>query len=279
MFPSPFGYVRPTSLDAVLDLLATEGDDATLLAGGQSLIPLMKLRLAAPALVVDIGRVAALAGIRVDGGDLAIGARTRLCDVVRSPLVREHCPALAEVTALVGDPQVRHRGTVGGSIAHADPASDLPSLLLALDGSVVATSRRDTRTIAGTDLFHGFWTTDLAPDELLTEVRIPLRARSWAYEKFTRRAQEWAIVGAAAIRDDDDGCVRVALTNAAATPVRAAHVEAALRDGQSVEAAAAQVVADISPSGDAVASRDYRRLLAVELVSRALSSMRPGVRS
>ena len=269
MFPSPFSYARPTSLGDALAVLSENQETAKLLAGGQSLLPLMKLRLAAPESLIDLGALTDLSYVRVDGDQLAVGALTRFCDVERSDLVRRECPALAHVASLVGDPQVRHRGTIGGSLAHADPASDLPTLLLALGGSVSVTNTGRTRTIVGEDLFEGFLSTVIADDEILTEVRIPRQKGTWAYEKFTRRAQEWAIIGVAAARDDR-GQVRVSLANAGSTPLRGRHVESALVDGADAAAAAQQVVHDIHPSADASSSVAYRRSLAVTLVGRAL---------
>lgn len=269
MFPSPFSYARPTSLGDALAVLSESRETAKLLAGGQSLLPLMKLRLAAPESLIDLGALTDLSYIRIEGEQLAVGALTRFCDLERSELVRRECPALAHVASLVGDPQVRHRGTIGGTLAHADPASDLPTLLLALGGSVTVRNTDRTRTIVGDDLFEGFLSTVIADDEILTEVRFPRHSGTWAYEKFTRRAQEWAIIAVAAVRDDR-GQVRVALANAGSTPLRGRHVEAALSDGADAAAAAGQVVNDIHPSADASASVDYRRHLAVTLVERAL---------
>lgn len=272
MFPSPFRYTRPTSLRQALSVLSEHADSAKLLAGGQSLLPLMKLRLAAPEALIDLGMLDDLRYLRVDGGDLAVGALTRFCDLERSELVRSYCPALAHVASLIGDPQVRHRGTIGGTLAHADPASDLPTLLLALEGSVVITSERGARSVTGRALFEGFMTTVLKDDELLTEVRIPLRRQSWAYQKFTRRAQEWAVVGVAAVRDDD-GQVRIALANVGSTPLRAPSVELGLAQGVDLAAAAARVLDDIHPFADAIATVAYRQQLAVTLVERALRGL------
>ena len=269
MFPSPFSYTRPTSLGDALAVLSEHRETAKLLAGGQSLLPLMKLRLAAPESLIDLGALTDLSYIRVEGDQLAIGALTRFCDLERSDLVRRECPALAHVASLVGDPQVRHRGTIGGTLAHADPASDLPTLLLALGGSVTVRNTDRPRTIVGDDLFEGFLSTVIADDEILTEVRLPRQSGPWAYEKFTRRAQEWAIIGVATVRDDQ-GRVRVSLANAGSTPLRGQHVEAALADGADAAGAAGEVVHDINPSADASASIEYRRHLAVTLVERAL---------
>lgn len=276
MFPAPFDYLCPASLSEALDVIAANADSAKLLAGGQSLLPLMKLRLAAPELLVDLGRLDELRYLRRDGDDLVIGALTRFCDLERSELVRRECPAIAHVASLIGDPQVRHRGTIGGTLAHADPASDLPTLLLALDGSVVLTSGRGRRSVTVRDLFEGFMSTVMEEDEILTEVRVPVRTFSWAYQKFTRRAQEWAVVGVAAVRDDDLGQTRVALANVGSTPLRAPSTEALLVAGTTVREAAARVVDDISPFGDAIATVAHRQELAVTLTVRALEELERG---
>ena len=273
MFPSPFSYVQPSSLRQTVSLLAEYEDSAKLLAGGQSLLPLMKLRLAAPETVIDIGGLDELRDLRVDGGDLVVGALTRFCDLERSQLVLRECPVLGRVAAVVGDPQVRHRGTLGGTLAHADPASDLPALLLALDASVVIAGERGSRRVAAQDLFEGFMTTALQDDEILTEVRIPVGRKSWSYQKFTRRAQEWAIVAVAAVRTHHDGQVRVAVANAGSTPLRAPTVERHLAQGATFAAAAARVVDDIHPFADAIATVEHRREIAVTLVERALTEM------
>jgi carbon-monoxide dehydrogenase medium subunit len=273
MFPSPFDYVRPSSLTQTLSLLAEHEDSAKLLAGGQSLLPLMKLRLAAPEVVIDIGGLDELHGLRVEGEELVVGALTRFCDLERSQLVHRECPVLGRVAAVVGDPQVRHRGTLGGTLAHADPASDLPTLLLALGASVVVTGPGGTRRVAIGDLFEGFMTTVLQDDDVLTEVRIPRGRQSWSYQKFTRRAQEWAVVAVAAVRDREDGRIRVALANAGSTPLRAPTVERDLAEGATFAAAAARVVDDIHPFADAIATVEHRRDIAVALVERALTEM------
>jgi aerobic carbon-monoxide dehydrogenase medium subunit len=273
MFPSPFRYVRPPSLPETFSMLAELEDSAKLLAGGQSLLPLMKLRLAAPETVIDIGGLDELRDLRVDDGELVVGALTRFCDLERSPVVRRECPVLGRVAAVVGDPQVRHRGTLGGTLAHADPASDLPTLLLALNASVVINSARGSRRVAIGDLFEGFMTTALQDDEILTEVRIPRGRQRWSYQKFTRRAQEWAVVAVAAVRDEQDGRVRVSVANAGSTPLRAPTVERHLAEGASLAAAAARVVDDIHPFADAIATVEHRREIAVTLVERALTEM------
>jgi aerobic carbon-monoxide dehydrogenase medium subunit len=269
MIPAPFEYVRAGSVDEVLAALGEHGDEAKVLAGGMSLLPLMKLRLATPTVLVDAGRIADLSYVR-DGGDhVAIGALTRHRDLETSELLAEACGALRGVAAEVGDNQVRHRGTLGGSVVHGDPASDLPAALLALDATFVAHGPNGARELGASDFFEGFLETALEPDELLTEVRVPKSgAGGWAYEKFNRRAQDWAIVGALAVRVD--GGTRVALVNMGSTPLRAATVEAALAAGDDPGAAAQHAADGTEPPSDLNASPEYRAHLARVLVRRAL---------
>jgi carbon-monoxide dehydrogenase medium subunit len=274
VIPAAFEYARPDSLDEAIALLAEHGDDAKVLAGGHSLLPLMKLRLATPSVLVDVGRLDALSFVRDDGDTLAIGGLTRHHDVEHAPLLREHAPLLAAAAGEVGDPQVRHRGTIGGSLAHGDPASDLPAVVLALRGSIAVRGHGGERVIAADDFFRGFLDTALAPDEIITEVRVPKTAGAgWAFQKFNRRAQDWAIVGVAAVGGDDPG---VALVNMGSTPVRAAAVEAALRSGASVADAAARAADDTDPPSDLNGSPEYRRHLARVLVGRALDTVARG---
>jgi carbon-monoxide dehydrogenase medium subunit len=271
VIPASFDYVRADSAAAAIAALGEHGDDAKLLAGGMSLIPLMKLRLATPSVLVDIGRVDDLSYIR-DGGDhVAIGALTRHRDVETSDLLAKECGVVKAVAAQVGDNQVRHRGTIGGSIAHGDPASDLPAALLALDSSFVATGPGGSREIASSDFFLGFLETALAADELLTEIRVPKSgANGFNYQKFNRRAQDWAIVGAVAA--SVDGTTRVALVNMGSTPLRASGVEAALAAGASIADAAQAAAEGTEPNQDLNASVEYREHLARVLVRRALES-------
>ncbi|HET7530143.1 MAG TPA: FAD binding domain-containing protein, partial [Mycobacteriales bacterium] len=214
MIPAPFDYVRADDAQAALAALAQHGDEAKVLAGGQSLLPLMKLRLAVPAVVVDVSRAAGLSYVRDDGDVVAIGALTRHHDVAGDAVVRRDLPLLARAAGLVGDPQVRHRGTIGGSVAHADPSADLPTALLALGASYVVAGPAGARQVAAEEFATGFLETVLEPDELLTEVRVPKPAAGagWGYEKFTRRAIDWATVAVAAVRRAD-GTVAVALAN------------------------------------------------------------------
>jgi carbon-monoxide dehydrogenase medium subunit len=274
VIPAPFDYQRASSVDEAIGLLSEHGDEAKLLAGGHSLLPLMKLRLAAPAVLVDIGRIGDLSFISAgSGGSVSIGALTRHHDVASSDVLREQVPLLAQVAGQVGDPQVRHRGTIGGSIAHGDPASDLPAALLALRATLVARGPGGEREIAADDFFTGFLETALADDEVLTEIRVPaVPGVGWAFEKFNRRAQDWAIVGVAAVLTDGAGGPGVGLVNMGSLPLRAAGVEDALRSGSSAVDAAARADEGTEPPDDLNASPEYRRHLAQVLVRRALET-------
>ncbi len=271
MIPAAFDYVRVDSAEAAIAALAAHGDDAKLLAGGMSLIPLMKFRLATPSVLVDIGRVRDLSYIR-DGGDhIAIGAMTRHRDVETSDLLAAECGVVRTVAAQVGDNQVRHRGTIGGSVAHGDPASDLPAALLALDATFVAAGANGTREIAAADFFEGFLETALAEGELLTEIRVPKAGDAgFDYQKFNRRAQDWAIVGA--VTATVSGTRRVALVNMGSTPIRAREVEAALAAGASFADAAQAAAVGTEPPTDLNASVEYREHLARVLVRRSLEA-------
>ena len=271
MIPAPFEYERADSADAALALLAEHGDEAKLIAGGMSLLPLMKLRLAVPTVLVDVGRLDDLSYVR-DGGDhVAIGALTRHRDLETSALLGAECGMLRAVAAEVGDNQVRHRGTIGGSVAHGDPASDLPAALLALDATFVARGPAGTREIAAAQFFTGFLETALGADELLTEIRAPKTgANGFSYQKFNRRAQDWAIVGAVAVQVQ--GAARVALVNMGPTPLRATAVEAALAAGAPVTEAAARAADGTEPSSDLNAGVEYREHLARVLTRRALEA-------
>jgi aerobic carbon-monoxide dehydrogenase medium subunit len=265
MIPAQFEYVAAQSPEHAIGLLTEHGEDAKLLAGGHSLLPMMKLRLATPELLIDIGGLAALAGVTADGDDLVIGATTRHADVASSELARAEAPLLAYAAAQVGDPQIRHRGTIGGSLSHADPAADMPMALVALGGSLVLQGPSGTRTVAADDFFEGYFETAMQPDELLIAVRVPRRPGvPWGYQKFVRRANDWAIVGVAAI----DG--RIALANMGATPLRATAAEAALAVGATAAEAAVYAADGTSPGEDMHADRDYRRHLARVLTRRAL---------
>ena len=268
MIPAPFEYVRASSAEEAVSLLQQHGDEAKLLAGGHSLLPLMKLRLATPGVLVDVGRVRELSYVRDAGDHIAVGALTRHRELEIDAILQREVPILSRVASLVGDPQVRHRGTIGGSIAHGDPASDLPAVVLALGGTLVARGPNGSREVPATEFFRGFLETALAPDEMLTEVRLPkVAGAGWSYQKFNRRAQDWAIVGVAAVRN---GVTGVALVNMASVPLRATAVEDALRAGASAADAAEHAAEGTEPPADLNAGTEYRAHLARVLVRRAL---------
>lgn len=270
MIPATFEYVRVDTVDGAVAALAEHGEEAKLLAGGHSLLPLMKLRLAFPTVLVDVGPVRALDFVREDGDDLVIGAMTTHGEVARNDAVRSEAPLLARAAALIGDPQVRHRGTLGGSLAHGDPASDLPAVVLALGATLVAQGSAGRREIPAADMFRGFLETALAEDEILTEIRIPRAAgRGWSYQKFTRRSQDWAVVAVAAVTGGGKPDA-VTLVNMGAHPIRAEATEAALASGASPAEAAALAAEGTEPPSDLAASADYRRHLATVLTGRAL---------
>ncbi len=276
MIAPEFDYQRAGSVDDAIAALADGGEDAKLLAGGHSLVPLMKLRLAAPSLLVDMGGIEELRGVERSNGGWSIGALTTHAALQSN----SELGLVATAASQIADQQVRNRGTIGGSLAHADPASDLPGVVLAAEGEVVARGAARERTIAAADLFEDYLTTTLAPGEVLTEIRIPsMDGWGWGYEKFTRRAEDWAMVGVAALVKVSDGVcedVRIGLTHMGSTPLRATAAEDALR-GQPLEAsaiaAAAEHAADgTEPPGDLNATPDYKRHLARVLVKRALTS-------
>jgi carbon-monoxide dehydrogenase medium subunit len=272
MIPVAFDYVRAETADHALALLREHGDEAKLLAGGHSLLPLMKLRLATPAVLVDVGRLRELSYVRDDGDEIAIGALTRHRDVEHSTVLAEHVPLLAHAASQVGDPQVRHRGTFGGSLAHGDPASDLPAVVLALGATLVIQGAAGTREVAATDFFTGFLETALAEDELLTEIRVPkVTGAGWSFQKFNKRAQDWAIVGVAAVHDPAGIGTGIGLVNMDSRPIRAAGSEAAAAAGASAADAAARAADGTEPPADLNASVDFRRHLAQVLVRRALT--------
>ena len=278
MIPAGFDHHAPTTLDEAVQLLSDAGEDAKVLAGGQSLIPVLRLRLAAPETVIDLDRVDELRGIRLDGDTLVIGAMTPHHEVATDELVRQHARVLAEAAATVADPQVRHRGTLGGALAHADPAGDMPAPMLALDGEMVIVGPGGRRTLPAADFLEDLFTTALAEDELLVEIRVPSHD-GWGghYEKFTRVSQQWSIVAVAAAVRAEGGTIaeaRVALTNMGSTAVRAHAVEQALvgaaADDASVRAAAAQAAEGTSPPSDTNGDAAYRRHLATVLTRRAV---------
>lgn len=274
MIPAPFEYHLAESVEDAIAALADGGEDAKLLAGGHSLLPLMKLRLAAPTKLVDISRLDELRGIEVNGG-LRIGGGTRHAELQ----VRDDIGVVAHAASLIADQQVRNRGTIGGSIAHADPASDLPTVLLAADGSVEAQGGSGSRTIAAADIFVDYLTTSLSEDEVITAVTMPsMEGWDFGYEKFNRRSEDWAMVGVCALvkKGSDGSCedVRIGLTHMGSTPLRASTTEDALRggalDAESIAAAAEQAADGTDPPGDLNATPDYKRHLARTLVKRAL---------
>jgi carbon-monoxide dehydrogenase medium subunit len=270
MIPAAFDYVRADSAGAAIAALGEHGDDAKLLAGGHSLLPLMKLRLAAPSVLIDIGRLEDLSYIRDAGDHVAIGGLTRHRDLETSDLLGTEAPLLRHAAGQVGDPQVRHRGTIGGSIAHGDPASDLPAVLLALRATLVAQGPDGERTIPVDDFFTGFLETALAPTELLTEIRVPKAAGvGWSFQKLNRRAQDWAIVGVACQGAGPDA--GIGLVNMGSTPLRAAEAEAALASGAPATDAAAVADEGTEPTADLNATAEFRRHLARVLVGRALA--------
>jgi aerobic carbon-monoxide dehydrogenase medium subunit len=274
MIPAPFEYQRAEFVDHAIQLLS--GDpEAKILAGGHSLLPLMRLRLARPAKLIDITRIEDLKYIREEEDHVAIGSLTRHHDVANSQALKELCPIVAHTAAGIGDPQVRHVGTIGGSVAHADPASDMPSVLVALDAEMVVRGPNGAaRTVAATDFFKGLFEPDLAHDEILTEIRVPKTAgRGWSYVKFHRRAQDWALVGVAALAANGGGPA-VALTNMADRPIRAAGVEAALAGGADSAAAGERAAEGTNPPTDAFGSAEYRQELVKVLARRAIEEAR-----
>ncbi len=279
MIPAAFDYESPASLDEALALLAQADDrEVKVLAGGQSLMPVLRLRMAAPELIVDLGRIAELRGVRDDGDAIVLGSMTTHDDVTREPLVRQHALLLAEAARTVADPQIRHRGTFGGSLAHADPAGDMPAPALALDAEMVIAGPTGRRTVPAAEFFQDLFTTALAENEVLVEIRVP-KHTGWGahYEKFSPVAQAWSIVAVAAAVRVENGTIaqaKVALTNMGLVPIRASAVEQALVGREATAEAirdAAGLAADgTSPATDANADEDYRRHLATVLTGRAV---------
>jgi carbon-monoxide dehydrogenase medium subunit len=269
VIPAAFEYERAESVEQAVELLGRD-EDAKLIAGGYSLVPLMRLRLARPSLLVDIGRLDDLRYVREEGDRIAIGALTRHAALAGDSVLASSCALIAQAASEIGDPQVRHRGTIGGSLAHGDPASDLPTILLALDAELVATGPGGERTIAAGEFFKGPFETALEPGEVLTEARVPKVERG-VYLKHVRRAQDWATVGVAAAAVD--GEIHVGLTSMGPTPLRARAVEQALADGASSGEAAARAAEGADPPSDVSASAEYRAHLAEVLVRRALEQL------
>jgi aerobic carbon-monoxide dehydrogenase medium subunit len=281
MIPAKFDYVKPGSVDEAVQALANGGEDAKVIAGGQSLLPLLRLRLSYPDLLVDIGGIDELRGVSDRGDSLLIGARTTHYQVVHDPVIGEHCGLLAQAAETVADPAVRHRGTLGGSLAHGDPAGDLPAVVVALGATLIARGTGGEREIAASDFFVDYLTTALEPGEILTGVRVPKLGTDWGYryEKFHRTAQAWAIVGVAALARRSNGHVaeaRVGLTNMGSVPVRASAVEAAAAGAEAtrdaLNAAAASAADGTEPPADLHGAPDYRRHLARVLTGRALAA-------
>ena len=275
MITAPFDYEAPESVEEAVRMLRENGEDAKLLAGGHSLLPLMKVRLAAPTVLIDLRKIPGLHGIQQGNGGWRIGSMTRHADLQDTT----ELGVVARAAGLIADQQVRNRGTIGGSLAHGDPASDLPAVLLALEGSVTARGSNGERSIAAPELFQDYLTTALAHDEVITDVRLPaLSGYGFGYQKFTRRAEDWAMVGVCALvsRAADGTCddVRIGLTHMGATPLRATAAENALRGGPlddaSIAAAAEQAAEGTDPPGDLNATPDYKRHLARVLARRAL---------
>lgn len=283
MIPAQFEYVRAGSVDEAVSALAQHGEDAKVMAGGQSLIPLLRLRLSYPEVVVDVSRVGEMTGVREDGDHLVIGAMTTHHDVIHDDLVRTHCGLIAEATRTVADPAVRHRGTFGGALAHADPAGDLPAVALALGAEMVVAGSGGRRTVPASEFFVDYLQTAVGPNEVLVEVRVPKLGEGWGYryEKFHRVAQSWAIVGVAAAVKRSNGSIaeaRVGLTNMGSTPVRASGVEQALAGGglDGIAAAAEHAAEGTSAPSDLNGKTDYREHLARVLTRRAVTAAAGG---
>ncbi len=280
MFPVSFGYYAARSIDEALDLLTQHGEDAKLLAGGHSLIPAMKLRLASPRILIDVGQISGLRGARIDSNTLAIGALTLHSDVAASEIVRKYIPALADAALLIGDMQVRNRGTIGGSVAHADPGADFPVILAALDASFVLVSRSGRREVLSQDFFVDYYTTALASNEILTEIRVPLppSGSGSAYVKLGNPATGYVVVSAGVVitRQPSGVCelARVVVGGLGSGPIRATGTEAALQRqtlaSEVIAAAAAKAAEGSDPDGDVYASADYKRKMASVLVRRAI---------
>ena len=277
MIPAAFEYDVAESVEHAIELLAQYGEDARPLAGGHSLIPLMRLRLAVPTALIDLGRLDDLRYVRDEGDHLAIGALTHHRDILNNELVNEHCGILGYTAGLLGDPSVQHRGTIGGTLAHGDPAGDMPSVMCALEGTLVIQGPDGERTVDALDFFKDYLFTDLEPQEIVTEVRVPKLGSNtgWSYKKFSRRSQDWAIVGVAAVVEKDNGSIssaRIGLTSMGSTPIRASSTEEALSGASADGVAQAAESADegTSPASDDAASAEFRRHLARVWTRRAV---------
>ena len=274
MIPAKFDYEVAESPEHAIELLGGR-EDAKLLAGGHSLLPAMKLRLARPSLLIDVARLDELRYVRDAGDKIAIGPLTRYQDIRDAPLLQEHCPIVSSAAGQVGDPQVRHRGTIGGSLAHGDPASDLPAVMLALGAEMVIRGTGEDRVVPAGEFFTGVFQTACGPGEMLVEIRVPklTSTTGWSYSKISRRAQDWATVGVAALVERQNGSIgkaSIALTNMGATPLRATAAEEAIAGGASIEDAAPLIPSGSDPSSDTAASAEFRRHLATVLGKRAL---------
>ena len=273
MIPAAFEYELAGSVEEAIELLGSH-EEAKLLAGGHSLIPAMKLRIARPGTLVDIGRIGGLSYVREDGDAIAIGALTRHHDVATSALIAKRCPILSSSAAEIGDPQVRHLGTIGGSVSHGDPASDMPGVLLTLDAEFVIVGSGGLRTVPAAEFFTGVFETALGEQDVLTEIRVPPTSGGWAYLKFARRKQDWATVAVAAVASN--GGAKVGLVSMGGTPLRAKGVEEAIAGGADPATAAEKADEGTEPSSDVAGSADYRRHLARVLTRRALEQALAG---
>ncbi len=277
MIPVAFDYEVAESVDHAIELLGQHGEDAKLIAGGHSLIPIMRLRLAAPSVLIDLDRLEDLRYVRDEGDHLAIGALTRHRDVYNNELVQEHCGIIGHTAGLLGDPSVQHRGTLGGTLAHGDPAGDMPAVISALEGTLVIQGPNGERTVSASDFFQDYLFTDLEPDEVVKEVRVPKLGPNtgWSYMKFSRRSQDWAIVGVAAVVEKSNGNIdsaRIGLTSMGSTPIRASAVEEALSGASPDGVAEAANSADegTEPTTDDAASAEFRKHLARVWTRRAV---------
>ena len=277
MIPVAFDYEVAESVDHAIQLLGQHGEDSKLIAGGHSLIPIMRLRLAAPSVLIDLDRLEDLRYVRDEGDHLAIGALTRHRDVHNNELVQEHCGIVGYTAGLLGDPSVQHRGTIGGTLAHGDPAGDMPAVISALEGTLVIQGPNGERTVPASDFFQDYLFTDLEPDEVVTEVRVPKLDQNtgWSYKKFSRRSQDWAIVGVAAVVEKSNGNIdsaRIGLTSMGSTPIRASTVEEALSGAgpDGIASAADSAAEGTAPSSDDAASAEFRKHLARVWTRRAV---------
>jgi len=277
VIPVAFDYEVAESVDHAIELLGQHGEDAKLIAGGHSLIPIMRLRLAAPSVLIDLDRLEDLRYVRDEGDHLAIGALTRHRDVYNNELVQEHCGIIGHTAGLLGDPSVQHRGTLGGTLAHGDPAGDMPAVISALEGTLVIQGPNGERTVSASDFFQDYLFTDLEPDEVVKEVRVPKLGPNtgWSYMKFSRRSQDWAIVGVAAVVEKSNGNIdsaRIGLTSMGSTPIRASAVEEALSGASPDGVAEAANSADegTEPTTDDAASAEFRKHLARVWTRRAV---------